>query len=128
MVISDDRSQTTIPLTLIVQNVAHDNGVIPAFNMLYTNYPNPFNLSSGSKDSATIIKFAMKEKSPVTLEIYNLNGQKVKTLLRKDMNAGIHKIVWNGTNQTGRKVASGLYLYRLQMKGYDKIRKMVVIK
>jgi len=128
MVISDDRSQTTIPLTLIVQNVAHDNGVIPAFNMLYSNYPNPFNLSSGSKDSATIIKFAMKEKSPVTLEIYNLKGQKVKTLLRKDMNAGIHKIVWNGTNQTGRKVASGLYLYRLQMKGYDKIRKMVVIK
>ncbi len=75
--------------------------LLMAYN-LKQNYPNPFN-------PTTYIQFLIPKPESVTLEIYNLLGQKIVTLINEKFNAGSHTIVWNAEN-----LASGVYLYRLQ--------------
>jgi hypothetical protein len=70
-------------------------------------FPNPFN-------PQTAFRFKLKEKSPVKLQIFNLNGQLVRTLIDAVMLPGVHQKRWNGRNQSGNPVASGFYFYRLQ--------------
>jgi hypothetical protein len=91
-------------------------------NTLAQNVPNPFNPS-------TTIEFTLRERAPVTLRIYNVRGQLVKTLVNGTRVPGIaHRIAWDGRNDAGRRVASGVYFYRLVAKGYTKTRKMVLLK
>jgi len=88
---------------------------------LYQNYPNPFNHS-------TQIKFHMKKSAKARLIIYNVQGQFIKVLLDDFKNAGSHQVVWDGTDQHGQQVSSGLFFY--QLKSGDKIvtQKMIHIK
>ena len=88
---------------------------------LHQNFPNPFN-------PVTTIKFDLPGSGDVVLKIYNILGQEVKTLVNKRMDSGFHSIIWNGTNDTGIKVASGMYLYRLRAGDYVKTRKMIFLK
>jgi len=88
---------------------------------LHGNYPNPFN-------PETTIRFDLKDAVPVTLEIYNLKGQLVRTLVREDMPAGRHSIVWNSLDSNNRKVSSGIYFYRLRAGSYVSTRKMVLME
>ena len=88
---------------------------------LKANYPNPFN-------PTTTIAFDLAEGGAVNLRIYNLKGQLVKTLFSGDKQAGRHNIVWDGRDQHNRPVASGVYLYRLDTKGYSQSRKMLMMK
>lgn len=92
---------------------------------LYQNFPNPFN-------PTTEIRFALKEDSNVELSIYNIKGQKVKQLLDTDKNYGYHKVVWNGDDQHGSKVSSGIYFYVISVKNdkesYREIKKMMMMK
>jgi uncharacterized delta-60 repeat protein len=74
--------------------------------LLEQNYPNPFNPS-------TTISFRLSTFSEVRLEIYNLLGQKVRTLVNESKAAGVHTVKWDGANDTGQPAASGVYLYRL---------------
>jgi hypothetical protein len=91
-------------------------------NRLAQNVPNPFNPS-------TVIEFTVKERAPVTLRVYNVRGQLVKTLVNDTRAPGItHRVEWNGRNDAGQEVASGVYFYRLVTKGFTKTRKMVVLK
>ena len=85
------------------------------------NYPNPFN-------PETTIEFGIKENSNVLIEIYNIKGQKVKTLINGFREAGYHSIIWNGKDSNGKPVASGLYFYRMRTDNYQKIRKMILLK
>ena len=85
------------------------------------NYPNPFNPS-------TTITFAIPETGEVTLSIYNLRGQLIQTLLSGPIAAGQHSVVWYGTDFRGAKVASGVYLYKLQAKNFVATRKLVFTK
>lgn len=85
------------------------------------NYPNPFNPS-------TTIVYNLPEPIHVTLTIYNSLGQKVRTLVRSQQKAGLHSIVWNGTNQNGHQVASGVYIYRLKAGDFVKSDKMFLIR
>ena len=97
-----------------------------SFN-LKQNYPNPFN-------PTTTIEFSVGAQGngaglrEVTLEIFNVVGQKVKTLLNEKLPAGEHRIVWNATNENGARVASGIYLYRLRVDAESQTRKMVFLK
>lgn len=92
---------------------------------LYQNFPNPFN-------PTTEIRYALKEASKVELSIYNIKGQKVKQLLDADKNYGYHKVVWNGDDQYGSKVSSGIYFYVISVKNdkesYREIKKMMMMK
>jgi hypothetical protein len=84
-------------------------------------YPNPFNAS-------TIIEFGLPEAGEVSLEVYNILGQKIMTLANGKYEAGQHTIQWNGTDETGRTVASALYLYRLVTDFGEDTKKMSLMK
>nr|MBP7461307.1 Ig-like domain-containing protein [Candidatus Delongbacteria bacterium] len=90
---------------------------------LYQNYPNPFNPS-------TLIRFQLSETAPVSLEIYNLMGEKIKILLDQHISpAGISQYVWDGTDQDNRPVSSGIYFYRLTVNRETvRIQKMSLLK
>ncbi len=93
----------------------------PLVNMLYHNYPNPFN-------PTTTIAFSTKTSGPVKLQVYNLKGQLVRRLVNEHIPAGKHSIVWDGKDMNNRSVASGIYLYRLETKDYNQTRKAMLMK
>ena len=89
---------------------------------LSQNYPNPFN-------PTTSIMFTVRERTPVTLRIYNAAGQLVRTLVGDTRAPGVvHTVEWNGRNNAGQSVSSGVYFYRLVTKGFTETRKMVLLK
>jgi len=91
-------------------------------NHLDQNVPNPFN-------PTTTIRYEVKETGPVSLRIYNVAGQLVKTLVDGHRVAGqIHEARWNGLNDGGQPVASGVYFYKLVAKGFTQTKKMVILK
>jgi len=92
---------------------------LPEVFLLAQNYPNPFN-------PETTIRFALPEKSQVKLEIYNVLGQKVITLINEEKTAGSYYIKWDGKDMKGRDVSSGIYLYRMTYGNSVQIRKMVL--
>ncbi len=94
---------------------------IPTEFALHENYPNPFN-------PTTTLRFDLPEVSDMTLTIYNMLGQKVRTFNMNDTPAGYHSIKWNATNDNGDPVGAGVYLYQLRANQYVKTRKMVLLK
>ena len=94
---------------------------IPNGFALQQNYPNPFN-------PETEISFSLPEMMQVSLIVYNILGQEVRTLVNGEMHAGNHTIHWNGANNTGNPVASGVYFYRLNTESFDQTNKMVLMK
>ena len=93
----------------------------PAGFYLAQNYPNPFN-------AETQIGFRLMRSSDVEIEIFNLLGQKVKTLVSEKLPAGEHRLVWDGTNDAGDILSSGIYFYRLTTSEGRLSRKMILIK
>jgi len=100
---------------------ANENERIPTEFALEQNYPNPFNPS-------TNITFALPEAGEITLAIYNLRGQLVRTLFSGALTAGRHQVVWDSTTDNGARVASGLYIYRLRAKNFVADKKLVLLK
>jgi len=92
---------------------------LPEVFALAQNYPNPFN-------PETTIRFALPEKSQVKLEIYNIRGQKVITLVNEEKTAGTYYVKWNGKDLKGSDVSSGIYLYRMTYGNSIQVRKMVL--
>lgn len=109
-----------------IVNVETDN-TLPKTYALDQNYPNPFNPS-------TTIRFSLPFASHVTLRVFNMLGQEVATLLDNVREAGYMQVVWNGRNQSGVAVASGMYLYQIEAKSvtgdnsYFNTRKMILLK
>ncbi|RKZ27773.1 hypothetical protein DRQ26_02505, partial [bacterium] len=97
------------------------NGKLPEKFSLAANVPNPFNAS-------TDITFALPVKSNVTLEVMDVSGRIIKTLVDGEIESGIHTIRWNGTDNTGAEVSSGVYFYRLRTDAYSETRKMMLVK
>ncbi|RLC50906.1 MAG: hypothetical protein DRZ79_03650 [Candidatus Cloacimonadota bacterium] len=87
-------------------------------------FPNPF----VPTNSPANISFSVRKNTFVTIEIYNLKGQKVKTLTNRDFNVGSHTISWNGTNENDVSVTSGVYLYKMNADDFTTTQKIVVIK
>ncbi len=99
----------------------HEDDVPEHVTMLGQNYPNPFN-------PTTKISFSIKNNSRVELAVYNINGQKVKTLKKEIMSAGNHSVVWNGKDSNNKDVSSGIYFYKLNTGEETQVRKMVLLK
>ncbi len=94
---------------------------LPLRYELSQNYPNPFN-------PITQIQFTIPENQKVTLIIYDILGRKVRTMVNDNMTSGKYLKTWNGTNDLGVNVASGVYFYRLKTDNYVKVRKMILIR
>lgn len=87
--------------------------VLPKHLELQQNFPNPFTLSGASRSPATRIEFGVGANTALRLEILNIVGQHVRTLLEGEVSAGRHAVVWDGRDNSGVVVASGVYVYRL---------------
>ncbi|MBN1212508.1 MAG: T9SS type A sorting domain-containing protein [candidate division Zixibacteria bacterium] len=98
----------------------YDN-LVPGGFQLYDNYPNPFNPN-------TIISYDLPDAAYVKLEIFNLLGRKVATLVDGVQEAGHKQVEWRSTDDSGRKVSSGIYLYRLTAGDFAQSRKMILLK
>ena len=88
---------------------------------LRPNYPNPFNPS-------TTIEFVVAETAPVTVEIFDVKGRRVATLIREEFQPGAHQVTWEGTDESGRGLASGIYFCRMQAGDYSRTIKMLLVK
>jgi hypothetical protein len=103
-------------------SVHSDELPLPLTTILDGNYPNPFN-------PTTTISFSVAQTlSFVELEIYNIKGQKVKTLINEKIQVGNHQVVWNGKDGNGKQVASGIYFYKMKSGNYNKTKKMLLLK
>ncbi len=98
-----------------------EDGTIPTSFALYQNYPNPFNPS-------TKITFDISQAGNVKIDIYNALGQLIKVLADNEFNQGRYVVVWNGANDFGKRVSSGMYIYRLIAGDYVKSRRMILMK
>jgi hypothetical protein len=95
--------------------------ILPVSFQLYHNYPNPFN-------PVTTIRYDLPDASQVKLEVYNVLGQRVATLVDESQEAGQHQVDWNSVDSDGRPVASGIYFYRLTADEYIETKKMMLLK
>jgi hypothetical protein len=96
------------------------NASLPPFE-LRQNYPNPFNPS-------TTIAFALTEAGPVRLQIYDVAGRLVRTLINGQREADFYRIEWNGLDDAGVSVASGVYFYRLEAGQHRATKRLVLLK
>ncbi len=94
---------------------------VPQAFALAQNYPNPFN-------PTTIISYTLPSSKKVILTIYNVLGERIRTLVDDVETAGAHKVTWDGLDESGRKVSAGTYIYRLQTNEFTQTRKMAFVK
>jgi predicted CXXCH cytochrome family protein len=97
------------------------NTEIPTEFALKQNFPNPFN-------PTTTINFSVPAKQVVKLDVYDIVGRLVKTVVDKELGAGNYSVMWDGKDRSGEAVASGVYLYRLQAGSYSVMKKMIMLK
>lgn len=98
-----------------------NSSLVPKNYYLAQNYPNPFN-------SQTWIEYQIPEAGRVTLKIFNLLGEEVRTLVDREMETGNYKILWDGKDTHGRAIPSGTYIYRFQTNNFDYFKKAVLLK
>ena len=102
------------------KELASDGSQIPKSFALFSNYPNPFN-------PETSIKYALPQSGHVRIEIYNVLGQRIATLIDTEMAQGYHVAKWDGRNSLGQRVGAGIYLVRMQSGSFVKTQKMMLL-
>ncbi len=119
---TNDGGRTMFMEIQIDYPVASDDPSTPVVSqMLHQNYPNPFN-------PETTISFDLMSPGAARLGIYNLRGQLVRSLVNTSLPNGRHSVVWNGLDESGNAVSSGVYFYRLTAGGTTETRKMMLVK
>jgi len=109
-------------ITISLNSSGSNEIEVPTFvTSLGNNYPNPFN-------PQTTISFSLQENNFVKLEIFNIRGQLVKTLISDNYDAGVHSAIWNGIDNRNNPVGSGIYLYKLETETYSSTKKMILLK
>ncbi len=114
--------------TFTTETTESENNEIPTTTFILENYPNPFN-------PTTTISFFSGENTEHTetcpqcrIVIYNVKGQKIKTLFDEKMEPGYHSVTWDGKNDNGNPVASGIYFYKMKTGKYTNTKKMILLK
>ncbi|OQY39123.1 MAG: hypothetical protein B6226_02515 [Candidatus Cloacimonetes bacterium 4572_65] len=103
-------------------SVDNDNNSEPIIvTGLNSNYPNPFN-------PETNISYSVAKSGKVSIRVYNLKGQLVKTLVNREQQSGNHNVIWHGTNEQNNTVASGVYFFRMVTEEYTKTNKGILLK
>ena len=104
----------------MVGNISSGNNM-PHSYKLYQNYPNPFN-------PQTIIRFDVASKTGITLKVFNILGQEIRTLINSEVTPGEKSVVWDGKNNAGTVVNSGIYIYELRAGDFRESKKLVFMK
>ncbi len=108
-------------LAVEINGTSNDDNNVSLVTTLNDNYPNPFN-------PETTISYSIAQDDFVLIEVFNIRGQKVITLVRENLKKGAHNVVWNGLDKSGNQVNSGLYLYRMKVGNQTRTKKMTLIK
>jgi len=112
----------TFEVPIVVQVIsAEPEHFIPEEFVLHQNYPNPFN-------PVTTLRYNLPETGLVTITIYDMLGRQVKTLINRTKDAGYRSVIWDATNDYGKPVSAGIYLYQIQVGEYIQTKKMVLLK
>jgi hypothetical protein len=112
----------TEPVLLSVTGIDNEEiSVLPKSFSLAQNYPNPFN-------PTTTISYSIPESENVKLTIYNVNGQLIKTLVNEQKDAGSYNTLWNGKDESGNSVSSGVYFYRIKAGDFTTAKRMLLVK
>ncbi len=118
---ASDHLPVLLKLRFEVTTGIETDGTLPRQLQLYANYPNPFNPS-------TTIQYALPAPGDVSLKIFNARGQNIRQLVGGTQPAGMHEVHWNGKDQFGNSVTSGVYFYQLQFSGQVVTKKMLLIQ
>ncbi|MFC1724587.1 FlgD immunoglobulin-like domain containing protein [candidate division KSB1 bacterium] len=119
---SDNQSDYSAKLTFVVTGVDPETGaLLPDEFGIKQNFPNPFNPS-------TQIKYQLPEAASVTIKVYNILGKEIRTLVNAKESAGYKTVMWDGLDNNGVPVASGIYLYRIKAGQFNATKRMVFIK
>jgi flagellar hook assembly protein FlgD len=103
-----------------VTSVENEN-INPENMFISLAYPNPFN-------ATVTVRYSLPEESDVEIVIYDIRGRVVKTIYKEGVSAGENSIIWEGTGESGEKIASGIYLYRITAGGYEATSRMTLLK
>ncbi len=122
-IINDDPDEgyLEIPVTLTVAPPIEAEAIFPAITQLHQNHPNPFN-------PTTTISFDLVNTGKITLNVYNIKGELVRTLASENYPAGQNSILWNGEDNNGNSVSSGIYFYSLKAGNHEETKKMILLK
>ncbi len=110
-----------VTITLDLTGTGVDEPTIPVAFALRQNYPNPFR-------GGTTLAFDLPHPSKTTLEVYNVAGRMVTTLVDRELPAGRHVVAWNGKDSNGHDVSAGIYFYRVQSGANEAMKKMIILK
>lgn len=117
----EDEEFIEIPVTFTVEGTGNNNDVPQALDSISANYPNPFN-------PVTKIDYNLTKKGEIEISIYNVKGQMIKTLVKGVQEAGKHSVVWQGKDNSGKEVSSGIYFYKFKTEDIHQTRKMILMK
>jgi len=124
VVVGEGHDADEVNLTMTIDNVTDvgddGTGALPEVFALYQNYPNPFN-------PQTTIKYQLSQTSQVTLKIFNILGQEVRTLVNKQQPAGTYSVQWDGKDNLGRQASSGIYIFQINAGDAFKISKRMLL-
>jgi flagellar hook assembly protein FlgD len=113
-------TSSSISVTVTVTSGKSET-ILPDAFALYQNYPNPFN-------PQTVIKYALPEDCQVKLTIYNILGQRVRAIVDQFQSAGFQMVIWDGRDDKGNLLASGVYFCKMTAGNYVDVKKMTVLK
>lgn len=119
--VADLLDRQNVPRTVSSRNVDRRTAPVQYRNELAQNYPNPFNPS-------TTIAFSLALTASVELTIYDVKGSRIRELVRGRKEAGVYRVAWDGADQRGTRVASGVYFYRLTTPSFQATKKMVLLR
>jgi hypothetical protein len=108
--------------------VSEENSVMPLSFELNQNYPNPFNPNTAIPFSLKVQGSRFNEPVHTTLVIYNILGQKVRVLMDEEKVSGDYMVFWDGKDEKGKEVSSGIYFYVLQFDDFKETKKMLLIR
>jgi flagellar hook assembly protein FlgD len=112
----------SVPSNEVTVEVTGTSGnIVATGDQLIGNYPNPFN-------PETQILFNISEPGDVSIEVYNIKGELIKTLEKENLSAGQNSIVWNGSDDTNKPASSGIYFYKMKAGKFIEARKMILMK
>ncbi|MBN1999417.1 T9SS type A sorting domain-containing protein [candidate division KSB1 bacterium] len=101
--------------------ICSTSGNGPQIFILSQNFPNPFN-------SSTTIEYKVPKNCNVNIQIYNLVGQKIKTLVNTQKEKGEYKIYWDGTDDLGENISTGVYFYKINSGAFHNVKKLLLIR
>jgi photosystem II stability/assembly factor-like uncharacterized protein len=123
--LNDARSPRTLRLIIgtdeFAERVRNGVSLTPLEYALEQNYPNPFN-------PTTTIRYSLKQQSSVQVELFNVLGQRIRTLVRDQQPAGVYRVTWDGTDDAGVQVSSGMYIVRLRAGEFTASKKVMLLR